>query len=78
MSKILFVLICCGLDIYGKPIAHNTKNNNRKYGNPEEHGPYLEGDLLFPMNGKNGIKSVPSRWKNGEIPFEIRGSYSEL
>lgn len=64
-----------GLEIYGKPMA-NTRNYNRKYGNPEERGPYLEGDLLVPVNTKNGIKVESSRWRNGEIPYEIRGPFS--
>lgn len=65
-----------GLNIYGNPIAHNSRKYNIKYGNPEERGPYLEGDLLVPGNAKNGIKTESSRWQNGQIPYEIRGSFS--
>lgn len=46
--------------------------------NLEENGPYLEGDLLVPLNlAKNGMKSESLRWKNGEIPYVIRGKFSE-
>lgn len=46
--------------------------------NPEEHGSYYEGDILFPKEyEKNGMKRESLRWKNGVIPFQIRGSYSE-
>lgn len=65
-----------GLDIFGKPVAYNSLENVRKYGNPEERGPYLEGDLLIPLSSKNGIKSESFRWKNGEVPYQIRGSFS--
>ena len=45
---------------------------------PEEQGPYLQGDLLIPRgNAKNGMKSETYRWKNGEIPYVIRGRFSK-
>lgn len=66
-----------GTDIYGKPIAQNSRSFASQHGNPEERGPYLEGDLLIPVSSKNGIKSTASRWVNGEVPFEILGSFSE-
>lgn len=67
-----------GLEMYGKPIAHHSRMNEKRYGNPEEQGPYLEGDLLIPLNSKNGIKLESYRWKNKEVPYEIRGSFSEF
>ena len=67
-----------GTDIYGKPIITNSRKYASLYGNPEERGPYLEGDLLIPLNSKNGIKSQALRWPRGEIPFEIRGSFSKF
>ena len=45
---------------------------------PEEQGPYLQGDLLIPRgNAKSGMKSESYRWKNGEIPYLIRGRFSK-
>lgn len=66
-----------GADIYGKPVASNARNNRRMYGNPEEKGPYLEGDLLIPVSNKNGIKSQTLRWKNHEVPYEISNGFSK-
>lgn len=66
-----------GTEIFGIPVQHNLRNAERKYGNPEERGHYLEGDLLIPVNSKNGIKPESYRWSNGIIPYEIRGSFSK-
>lgn len=67
-----------GTEIYGKPIAFNERDYRRKSGNPEERGPYLEGDLLIPYKSKNGISSQAYRWPNKQIPYEISGKFSEL
>lgn len=67
-----------GLRIYGEPIPSNGMNRVRQFGNPEENGPYLEGDLLMLINGKNGIKLESAKWKNGEIPYEIRKGFGEF
>lgn len=49
-------------------------------GNPEEKGSYLEGDILFPIDGsqRNGLVSESYRWPNGHVPFQIKGIYSKL
>lgn len=65
-----------GRRIYGRPIAFNTQTYNQKYGNPEERGPYVEGDLLILPTAKNGMKLESLRWKNRQIPYEIRGRFS--
>lgn len=67
-----------GLRIFGNPIENDQKSWNENEGNMEELGPYLEGDLLIPLQSRNGMKSESLRWKNGEVPFEIRGSFSKL
>lgn len=67
-----------GARIYGEPIINSGRTFNESEGNPEEQGPYLEGDLLIPTSFKNGMKAESTRWNKGEIPFEIRGAYSEL
>lgn len=67
-----------GPGIFGKPIENYGKSFDQMSGNPEEQGPYLEGDLLIPSSARNGMKSESLRWKNGEVPFEIHGAFSEL
>jgi hypothetical protein len=64
--------------LFGKPIENSGKIENNFDENFEELGPYLEGDLLIPSDARNGMKTESLRWKNGEIPFEIRGSFSKL
>ena len=63
-----------GTRIFGQPIENNQDELD---GNFEEQGPYLEGDLLIPSTARNGMKSEALRWKNGVVPFEIRGSFCE-
>lgn len=65
-----------GSKIFGVPIENDGKSFS-KNGNPEEEGPYLEGDLLIPTSDKNGVTAQSLRWKNGVIPYMIRGSFSE-
>lgn len=72
-----------GSKIFGSPIAsdkNDTKENQnaQQSGNPEESGPYLEGDLLMPSSARNGMRAESYRWRNGEIPFVIQGSFSEF
>lgn len=67
-----------GSRIFGKPVKTYDESWYKGFGNAEEQGPYLEGDLLVPSSAKNGIAATSSRWKRGEVPFEIRGGYSEL
>lgn len=44
--------------------------------NPEELGPYVEGDILIPRPaGKNGIIGEAYRWPKGKIPYEISPSF---
>ncbi|XP_060533365.1 hatching enzyme 1.2-like [Cylas formicarius] len=43
--------------------------------NPEELGEYAEGDIVFPKKGRNGLIAEASRWKDGVIPYEIKGPY---
>lgn len=66
-----------GTKIFGQPIDNDGQIFKNLKGNAEEVGPYLEGDLLIPTKGRNGMKAESLRWKNGEVPFEIRGNFSE-
>lgn len=49
---------------------------NGKIGNPEEQGPYIEGDLIL-AEARNGVTSSDLKWNKGIVPYEIRGSFSE-
>lgn len=66
-----------GWRLYGKPMDNTHRMHVERWGNPEERGPYFEGDLLNPNSPKNGIKHESYRWKNREIPYEIKGGFSE-
>lgn len=66
-----------GSNLYGNPVENNGTITIDPKKNPEEFGPYLEGDLLVPIRARNGMKSESLRWKNGEVPYIIRGRYSE-
>ncbi|XP_070500970.1 zinc metalloproteinase nas-4-like [Chironomus tepperi] len=64
-----------GSKLFRNPDYEFSKDLNADH--PEEQGPYLQGDLLIPTgNAKNGMKSETYRWKNGEIPYVIRGRFS--
>lgn len=64
-----------GSEIYGKP-SENTGKSVEEWTeemevNPEELGEYLEGDILMPSDGKNGLLGETSKWKDGVVPYEI-------
>lgn len=63
--------------LFGHPITNSARTLNKNFGNPEEQGIYLEGDLLVPVTAKNGIKSQSFRWKKGVVPFDIQGAFSK-
>lgn len=42
---------------------------------PEELGTYFEGDILFPVDKRNGLISSVRRWRNGVVPFIIEGDF---
>ncbi|GJQ78102.1 hypothetical protein Trydic_g2440 [Trypoxylus dichotomus] len=51
--------------------------NEKSQVNPEELGEYLEGDVLFQGGGKNGLVDLSYRWKDGVVPYVIKGPYKE-
>lgn len=63
-------------DIGGRMLE--TWLRDGKIGNPEEQGPYFEGDIVQMPEGRNGVTSPTLLWKNGLIPYEIQGSFSKL
>ncbi|CAO1427078.1 unnamed protein product [Diamesa serratosioi] len=71
-----------GVSIYGDPdesggarlLAWTPESGK----NPEELGPYSEGDILIPnVQGRNGLSSASSRWKGGVVPYEIGPSFTQ-
>jgi hypothetical protein len=66
-----------GAALFGNPIESDEKLTVAEHTNAEELGPYLEGDLLMPTS-RNGMKAESLRWKNGEVPYEIRGNFSKF
>lgn len=68
-----------GERLFGQPVLSRARNLQRSTDNPEEQGPYIEGDILVPLpdnNTRNGMKTESLRWRSGVVPFEIRGSFS--
>lgn len=70
-----FDLSYLGSEIYGKPSENAGKNveewTEEMEVNPEELGEYLEGDILIPSDGKNGLLGETTKWKDGIVPYEI-------
>jgi hypothetical protein len=70
-----------GSRLYGRPkiVVQQARVLSENFGNPEEKGPYLEGDLLVPRTfARNGVKNEALKWKGGEVPYVISGRFSEL
>lgn len=44
--------------------------------NPEEVGEYVEGDILFLNDKRNGLVAEGAHWENGEIPYAIEGIFT--
>lgn len=64
-----------------KPSAESQKiligyyERNRR-GNPEERGPYFEGDIIRPRFKMS--QKPPQIWKNGTVPYQIAPSFSKF
>ncbi|XP_073820038.1 hatching enzyme 1.2-like [Musca autumnalis] len=76
----VFDLSVYGSSLYRIPDYNKTARLLEEYEaesavvNPEELGPYLEGDILMPQTSvilKNGLVSTATRWPNGIVPYEI-------
>ncbi|CAO1412000.1 unnamed protein product [Diamesa serratosioi] len=68
-----------GERLFGQPVLNNGRSFQRSTDNPEEQGPYIEGDILVPVQNnatRNGMKTESLRWRGGVIPFVIRGSFN--
>lgn len=80
MLKAIILLSCTTVfaEVNEKVKTDDHKRSYKiRYGNPEERGPYPEGDLLIPIS-KNGIKAETYRWNNARIPYEIQSGFSKL
>lgn len=70
-----------GARIYGLPDPEAGKiveNLDVTQQNPEEVGPYLEGDMLIPeILAKNGIIGNAYRWPGGRIPYVIDDGFNQ-
>lgn len=59
----------------------NSAENSHVLVNPEEIGPYVEGDILIPRStatssdGRNGMVAESYRWHDGIIPIELIGPF---
>ncbi|XP_011190385.1 hatching enzyme 1.2 [Zeugodacus cucurbitae] len=81
----LIDLTCFGERIFGNPdraVGEKlSKLEEHATLNPEELGPYLEGDLLIPHGKKiiyrNGLIAYSARWPRGIVPYEIEGRFTE-
>lgn len=45
--------------------------------NPEEMGPFVQGDLYQPVVAKNAVKFKSKRWKNAIVPYKISNSFGK-
>lgn len=47
-------------------------------GNPEEQGGYFEGDIIINFQSRNVAVTQKLKWKNGIVPYVIKGDFSKL
>jgi hypothetical protein len=68
-----------GRDLFGLPdYEYGKRMNMSECENPEECGRYLQGDLLvLKSDQRNGMNSEAVKWRNGEVPYVMRGKFSE-
>lgn len=59
----------------GHTLTEWSKGENK--GNPEEQGPYFEGDIII-SDARNGVRLPGQRWPKGIIPYEIEGKFCEF
>lgn len=69
-------------EAFGQPeeeVGEKLENFSPGTNNPEEVGTYYQGDILMPrsMLGRNGVAADVYRWKDGVIPYEIKGTFSK-
>lgn len=52
-----------------------TSTMQRQMGNPEERGPYFQGDIILPTPNFSGRVNLKYRWDNRTIHYEIDENY---
>ncbi|XP_073819300.1 zinc metalloproteinase nas-14 [Musca autumnalis] len=82
----LVVILIFYNKVYANTDALETKISNgtaHDLENPEETGPYIEGDIRDDNNiyrkhafHRNGILNPSLRWPNGTVPYVIQGSFT--
>lgn len=45
--------------------------------NPEEMGPFVQGDLYQPEIGKNAVKFKSKKWKYAIVPYKISDKFGK-
>lgn len=72
-----------GVEDYNTPnkrsgkFLHEWALSKDKTGNAEEMGNYFEGDIMLNRKARNGLIETSRKWKDGKIPYEINGNFSE-
>ena len=41
----------------------------KKFGNPDEWGPYFQGDIIMLPEQRNGVIDTSYRWPNGQVAY---------
>jgi hypothetical protein len=84
-----FCLVLCIFTIHAFPADDPVELSKRagkmlndwvesgKMGNPEEQGPYFEGDIMLPKDARGGIIKTSAKWKDAKVPYVLEGSFSE-
>uniref|UniRef100_A0A1I8PTF4 Metalloendopeptidase n=1 Tax=Stomoxys calcitrans TaxID=35570 RepID=A0A1I8PTF4_STOCA len=65
----------------GEIIENMHNSNESAMENPEETGPYIEGDIkddgeFYRKMLRNGIMNHSLRWPKGRVPYVIKGSFT--
>ncbi len=55
--------------------ADETSTMQKGMGNPEETGPYFQGDIILPTSYFSGRVDLMYRWDNRTIHYEIDDNY---
>ena len=87
------ILLCCLLGLAASKskeldslILDNLFKNNlfpaivkpQKWGNPDEWGPYFQGDIVFRNpNQRNGILDESYRWPNGQVYYVYDSAFGK-
>ncbi|KAL7645895.1 UNVERIFIED_CONTAM: hypothetical protein RMT77_002792 [Armadillidium vulgare] len=51
-------------------------SSDKNYGNPDEWGPYFQGDMRFP-EGRVAIRDERYKWPNATVPYKFSDDFDE-